>query len=111
VSVQIEGPARIIGSGNGDPLSHSSYQANTLRTFNGLARVIIASTAGPDDKIAKGSDRKPGEIIVKASSRGLPTTGIRLTRAHDGSPGSATDTPAVLQGPATDGVDGLPQAK
>ena len=107
---QVLGNFRIIGSGNGDPLSHTSYQANTLRTFNGLARVILAATSGPDDSIARGSDRQPGEIVIKASSRGLPGAEIRLTRSWTGDSGAAIETPSPPDGSATDEVDGLPAA-
>ena len=42
VSLNIKGPARIVGLHNGDPMSHHPFQSDTVRTFNGLARVIIA---------------------------------------------------------------------
>ncbi len=79
VTLDIDGPARIVGIGNGDPLSHESFQGRSVRTFNGLALAIIAPTGMPDMAVDPDSGRKPGEIVVTARSNGLPPTEIRLT--------------------------------
>lgn len=110
VSIQIEGPGRLVGSGNGDPLSHMSFQANVLPTFNGLALGIIAATSGPDPEIRSGSTRKPGEIIVRVHCKGMESVELRLTRTSDGGIKSVLPVPDAT-GPATDEVDGLPSAK
>lgn len=83
VSLNIKGPARIVGLHNGDPMSHHPFQSDTVRTFNGLARVIIASTPG-EDIIKKSEERKPGEIIIKANVRGWKPQEIRIQRTHEG---------------------------
>jgi beta-galactosidase len=111
VNVQIEGPGRLVGSGGGDPLSQTTYQANTFRTFNGLGLAIIAATSGPEPEINKGSDRKPGEIIVRVQSKGMESFETRLTRTN----GGQVKTSTTLQMPSVDleveSVDGLPSAR
>ena len=79
VTIELEGPGRIIGIGNGDPLSHESYQGTSVRTFNGLALAIIAPTGQPDKVVKPNSDRKPGGIILTARSRGLPPAELRIS--------------------------------
>jgi hypothetical protein len=110
VNIQIEGPGRLVGSGGGDPLCHTPFQANTFRAFNGLGLAIIAATYGPEPEILKDSTRRPGEIIVRANSRGMETVELRLTRTGDGKVKPATGS-AFPTGPAADEVDGLPSAK
>jgi beta-galactosidase len=111
VSIQIEGPGRLVGSGSGDPLSHTPFQDRTFRTFNGLGLAIITATSGPEPEIRKGSTRKPGEIIIRANCKGMESAELRLTRTHDGKPQPPVDGPARSKDPAVDGVDGLPSAK
>lgn len=110
VNVQIEGPGRLVGSGGGDPTSHESFQASTFRTFNGLGRAIIAATSGPEPEIRQGSTRKPGEIIVRVSSKGMETVELRLTRIGQGISKDA-GLPNTGPGPGAVEVDGLPSAK
>jgi beta-galactosidase len=109
VNIRIEGPGRLVGSGGGDPLSHTSFQANTFRTFNGLGLAIIAATSGPEPESRGGSDRKPGEIIIRATSKGMEPVELRLTRTREGTGKSAITLPAAT-GSATHEVDGLPSA-
>ena len=111
VHIQIEGPGRLVGAGGGDPLSHTPFQANHFRTFNGLGRAIIAATSGPDPGIRPGSNRKPGEIIVRVNSKGMESAELRLTRTGDGAVKPAPSGPDSPTGPAADGVDGLPAAR
>jgi len=47
IRFRISGPARIVGVDNGDQISHTSFQANQVRLFNGKALVIIRSTGRP----------------------------------------------------------------
>ena len=87
VSLSIEGPARILGVHNGDPMSHHPFQSNTVRTFNGLARVIIAATPGedtPEDTVKSKQKREVNEIVVKASVRGWQSREVRLKRTSEG---------------------------
>ncbi|QTN31163.1 glycoside hydrolase family 2 protein [Akkermansiaceae bacterium] len=83
VSLSIQGPARILGVHNGDPLSHHPFQSKTVRTFNGLARVILAPATG-EDTVQPGEKRKQDEIIVRASVNGWKSRELRLTRTHAG---------------------------
>lgn len=87
VSLNIKGPARILGVHNGDPLSHHPFQSDTVRTFNGLARIIVAVTPG-EDKISKNNTRQLNEIIIQAKVRGWETRELRLQRTHQGQPDS-----------------------
>ncbi len=111
VNIQIEGPGRLVGSGGGDPLSQTSFQASTFRTFNGLGLGIIAATFGPEPEIRKGSTRKPGEIIVRVNCKGMESVELRLTRTGDGKVSPAATIPGTSTIPSADGVDGLPSAK
>ncbi len=111
VNIQIEGPGRLVGSGSGDPLSHESFQASTFRTFNGLGLAIIAATSGPEPEIRADSTRKPGEIIVRANSKGMEPVELRLIRTSEGKVKPAAPIPTPSKGPTVDGVDGLPSAK
>jgi beta-galactosidase len=111
VSIQIDGPGRLIGSGGGDPLSHTPFQANVFRTFNGLGRAIIAATSSSESQIRPGSSRKPGEIIVRVNCKGMESAELRLIRTSEGTVKPAADIPAPSTGNAIDGVDGLPSAK
>ncbi|MGB0743130.1 MAG: glycoside hydrolase family 2 TIM barrel-domain containing protein [Opitutales bacterium] len=83
VSIEIDGPARILGVHNGDPLSHHPFQSRTVKTFNGLARVILTATTGKDI-VPEDENRQPGEIILTAKIRGLESQELRLQRTHEG---------------------------
>jgi len=61
VTVTVEGPARLIGMENGEPIDSTNYKLNHRRAFNGLLLAIIQS------------ERKPGTITVTATSPGLKT--------------------------------------
>jgi beta-galactosidase len=87
VSIQIQGPARILGVHNGDPLSHHPFQSRTVKTFNGLGRVILAATTG-EDVIKKNEERELDEIVVTARVRGWEPQEIRLKRTHEGTEAS-----------------------
>jgi len=87
VSIQIQGPARILGVHNGDPLSHHPFQSRTVKTFNGLARVILTATTG-EDVIKKDEKRELNEIIVTARVRGWESQELRLQRTSTGAAAS-----------------------
>ncbi len=78
VTLEIDGPGRIVGLGSGDPLSHESFQGSSVRTFKGLALAIIAPSGKLDRTGNPNRGRQPGEIVVTARSHGLPATEIRL---------------------------------
>jgi beta-galactosidase len=88
VSLGIRGPGRIVGIGNGDPLSHESFQGNTVRTFNGLALAIIAATDKEDELLPADLelDRKLNEIVVTVRAKGLEPTEVRLVRTPPATP-------------------------
>lgn len=56
----VDGPAEIVGVGNGDQTSLESFQANYRQAFNGKCMLILRSWKD-----------QPGEIKVKAKSEGL----------------------------------------
>ena len=66
VKFSIEGPGKIIGTGNGDPSSHEPDKASQRKAFNGYCLVLVQT-----DKIA-------GEIRIKATSGTLKGTEIIL---------------------------------
>jgi beta-galactosidase len=59
VRFSIEGPGRIIGTGNGNPSSHEPDKARQRMAFNGYCQVLVQS------------DRTSGNIRVKVASDGL----------------------------------------
>jgi beta-galactosidase len=56
VKFSLEGPGKIIGTGNGNPSSHEPDKANQRMAFNGYCLVMVQS------------DKQAGEIRLKASS-------------------------------------------
>lgn len=70
ISFQLEGDARIIGVGNGDPSSHEADQCSEgmwqRRLFNGKCQVIVQSGL------------IPGKIQLKAKAKGLRDAGTTL---------------------------------
>ena len=60
VNFSIDGPATIAAVGNGNAATTEPFQANYRKAFNGLCMLIIKSKAGV-----------PGQIEIKASSKGL----------------------------------------
>ncbi len=66
VHVTVEGAGRLVGLDNGDSTDFDNYKATSRRLFSGkLVAVIAAKT-------------EPGEIVVKASSVGLPEANVVL---------------------------------
>jgi beta-galactosidase len=64
VTVEITGPARIIGIDNGDPTDHDSFKSNRHKTFNGMCLAIVQS------------NQQPGPIHLTARSPGLRPAAI-----------------------------------
>ena len=69
VTFDVSGPARIIGVGNGNPVSHEADRATTRLTFNGLAQAILQT------------DRTGGSITVTARAPGLRPSTLQLRAA------------------------------
>ena len=63
----MSGPGRIVAVGNGDPLSHQSFQGHTITAFNGLALAIVASTG------------EPGKIVLKARAEGIDGHDVEIS--------------------------------
>ncbi|WP_029623421.1 beta-galactosidase GalA [Sphingomonas elodea] len=64
----IDGPAELIGVGNGDPTSHESDHAPARRAFNGLAQAILRhhGAAGIVRFTAEGDGVKPASLALLA---------------------------------------------
>ena len=59
VKFSIEGPGKIIGTGNGNPSSHEPDKASQRMAFNGYCLLLVQS------------GKQTGEIRLKASSESL----------------------------------------
>ncbi len=59
VKFEIEGPGKIIGTGNGNPISHEPDKASQRMAFNGYGMVLVQA------------DKTAGMIRLKAVSEGL----------------------------------------
>jgi beta-galactosidase len=67
VRFTVEGPARLLAVGNGDPTDHSPYQAPERRAFHGLLLAVIQSTD------------EAGAVRVTAQAEGLEPASIDVT--------------------------------
>jgi beta-galactosidase len=59
ITVDVQGPARLIGLDNGDMTDHTDYSSPRRKVFNGLALGILQATA------------QAGEIHVRVTADGL----------------------------------------
>jgi beta-galactosidase len=66
VTIAVEGEARLLGTGNGDPTSREPNTGNVRTLFHGLAQAIVQTTG------------QPGEIVVRARAEGLREASITL---------------------------------
>jgi len=66
VKFSIEGPGKIIGTGNGNPSSHEPDKASQRKAFNGYCLVLVQT------------DKQAGEIRLKASSEKLKDAEVIL---------------------------------
>ena len=66
VKFSIEGPGRIIGTGNGNPTSHEADKASQRTAFNGYCLVLVQT------------NKQAGEIRIKASSETLKDAEVLL---------------------------------
>ena len=66
VKFSIEGPGRIIGTGNGDPSSHEPNKASQRLAFNGYCMVLVQT------------NKEAGVIKIKATSDKLKVTEVTL---------------------------------
>lgn len=66
VHVSVEGAGRLVGMDNGDSTDFDQYKATGRRLFSGKLLAVIAAT------------KKAGDIVVKATSVGLPEVTVTL---------------------------------
>ena len=64
VSINVSGPARLVGMDNGDSTDYDQYKSSSRKLFSGKLIAVIAAT------------KTPGSICVTASSKGLPDKSI-----------------------------------
>ena len=67
VRFEVTGPADIVGTNNGDPTSHESLKNKYIKTFNGLALVVL-----------KSQKCRKGKVRLTATSDGLEEQSIEL---------------------------------
>ena len=67
VEFKLEGPGKIVGVDNGDPVSHESFKAPQRKAFHGKCLVVVQS------------NEKAGTIKLTATSAGLSASTIELT--------------------------------
>ncbi len=68
IELEINGPAEIVATDNGDPTDLTPFPSVRRNLFNGKALVIVKSKKG-----------EPGPIVVTAQSEGLQSMRIELT--------------------------------
>ena len=66
ISLEVSGPGKLLGVGNGDPSSHEPDKADRRRAFNGLAQAIVQA------------GKEPGAITLRATSPGLESSEISV---------------------------------
>ena len=74
ITIDVRGPARLIGVGNGDPTSHAPAKGDAIPLFNGLAQAIVQTT------------RNAGDVTIIARSPGLPAATLTLASVVDPNP-------------------------
>ena len=72
VSFAVAGPAKVLGTTNGDPASHTPDASPWRRTFHGLLRGIVASSEAVAGVItvrvsASASSFAPAEVMLEAT--------------------------------------------
>jgi len=67
VKFEIKGPGSIVGVGNANPVSTESNQQPQRKTWQGRCLVIVQS------------DRKPGDIVLRAQAEGLKPAEVLIT--------------------------------
>lgn len=68
ISFSIEGPGKIIGTGNGNPESHEDDKRPQRKAFHGLCQVLVQSTGAVGDirLTAKAAGLEVGRLLVKS---------------------------------------------
>jgi beta-galactosidase len=71
VTFDIEGPGKLIGVDNGNPVDHTGFKVNHCEAFGGLCLAIVQGT--------RENMGESGEIRISASSPGLKGAGIQIS--------------------------------
>lgn len=69
IKFEINGPAQIIATGNGDPTNFTPFTSHERRAFSGLVLVIVRSIKGETGSImvtAKSPGLKEAQVVVKS---------------------------------------------
>jgi len=64
--VNLTGPARILGHGNGDPSNHTPHGSPARRLFNGLCQVIVQR------------DGTKGRVVLEVRGDGLTSASVKV---------------------------------
>jgi beta-galactosidase len=67
VNLEINGPAEIVATDNGDATNFEKFDSNTRRAFHGLVLVVVRTQA-----------RTPGTITLRANSKALIAAQIEI---------------------------------
>jgi beta-galactosidase len=67
VRFTVDGPARLLAVGNGNPSDHRSYQAGERRAFHGLLLAMVQSREGT------------GRVRVTAQADGMAPASVDIT--------------------------------
>jgi len=70
ITFEIQGPGKIIGLDNGNPVSHEDFNGNRRKTFNGMCLAVIQSTF------------EAGKITLAASSPGLKSSSLTIINSN-----------------------------
>ncbi len=87
VHISVEGAGRLVGLDNGDSTDFDHYKATSRRMFSGKLLAVIAAK------------KEPGDIVVKATSVGLPEASVTLRAEASAVPEgvAATEDNAVAE--------------
>jgi beta-galactosidase len=72
IRFSVQGPGEIVATGNGDAISHVSFQSKELNVFNGLCLAIVRAKAGETGKItleAQAEGLKSTTLVIRSSDR------------------------------------------
>lgn len=80
LTLEVTTPGRLIGTDNGDPLSHESYQAHTRKLYNGMALALVQSTAntGLIRVTVRSGDLRPAVVEIRAVAEAEPDGQLKL---------------------------------
>jgi beta-galactosidase len=70
VRFEVEGPGEIVAVDNGDPTSHSSFQAREVKAFNGLCLLIVklrSEAAAPLVVTARADGLESAKVVISRS--------------------------------------------